>query len=231
MSHRRHNNSRSKNNSNKTWSNNNNNNNNNNNRNNNSTTSSNAPKLRPCKNFMGGGTVAPNLPPCSNPTCKFAHVIQCYFSLQLSSKKNNPVLAVNVWKDGGRVNVFTGGRDGVLRLWDAGNGFNKVFEHKSGTSITSSSLQHNRLFVAYETMYDTSKGTIGEEGPGREKVGGIQMWDLGNAGATPVEFQVSWRFFDNGYRLCERTTMWVLLFLLLFLTEGGNVVEAFHAFR
>ena len=63
-----------------------------------------------------------------------------------------------------------------------------VFEHKSGTSITSLSLIHNRLFVAYETGYVTSKGTVGEEG---EKVGGIQMWDLGNAGATPVEFQVS----------------------------------------
>jgi len=134
---------------------NNNNHNNNNNNNNNNAPSGPAAKLRPCKNFTGGGTIG-NLPACNNPNCNFAHIVKCHKKLVINTNSNQTTPCPSACiSSSPTIQIFTGSHDGHWRLWDASNNFSKVHEEKVGSKVNTVVQSGGWLFVGYDGIYDS----------------------------------------------------------------------------
>jgi len=135
------------------------------------------PKLRPCKNFTACG-VHTGLQDCSNPSCKFAHIVKCHKSYAGSTKiealsnrggYNNqqlqaPVAGLATWMQTptSAPQIFSGSHDGFWRLWDSSNNFSKSFENACGIKVTHLLVDSvsQKLVVAFESAFNGTSGLI-----------------------------------------------------------------------
>ncbi|GMH64398.1 hypothetical protein TrRE_jg3068 [Triparma retinervis] len=141
--------------------------------------------MRPCKNFTGGGTAIPNLSPCSNPNCNFAHIVKCHKRLQTASQAT-PCPKVCIQAEPS-IQIFTASHDGAWRVWDASNNFTKVHEEKVGSKVNTVVVEGGWLFVGYDNVYDSTMQDGGAGGEGGSKatcftVGQIMGYPLSPSG-------------------------------------------------